>query len=118
MRSLMAIFPSVAEARAFEGLDAVVAWTGLRAEAWAAVDFLLGGCNGRTRNLALISAAVARCRTQPTAEDTKILYDLSNDVLEIAGGFEMAQLGQAASSLCRARAPKAKRAACRTAARV
>ena len=50
--------------------------------------------------LALISAAVARCRTQPTAEDTKILYDLSNDVLEIAGVFEMAQLGQAASSLC------------------
>ena len=38
--------------------------------------------------------------SEPTAEDTKILYDLSNDVLEIAGVFEMAQLGQAASSLC------------------
>ena len=67
MRPLMAIFPSAVEARAFEGLDAVVAWTGLRAEAWAAVDTLLGGCNGRTRNLALISAAALRAAAS-TAE--------------------------------------------------
>jgi hypothetical protein len=50
--------------------------------------------------LALIAAAVARCRTGPTPEETDTLYGLGNDVLEVAGVFDMLALGKAAFSLC------------------
>ncbi len=50
--------------------------------------------------LAEIAALVSQCRSDPTDEDLHTLYGLGNDVLEVAGVFELNPLSEAAFSLC------------------
>ena len=50
--------------------------------------------------LAQIAALVARCKDDPSEKDLQSLYGFGNDVLEVAGVFDMTPLSEAAFSLC------------------
>lgn len=56
--------------------------------------------NAMDEKLAQIADLVARCKDSPSEKDLQTLYGLGNDVLEVAGVFDMTPLSEAAFSLC------------------